>query len=103
MQKWKPGSLFQLIGYQDEVGGEFSPGDLLAAAAISDDGVLTCFQVDFRGRVFSAVSETIFVEEVRLLMVPPIPLKSFPPPWGEGDNSEDDQKFAWTGCLVGSA
>lgn len=103
MQNWKPGSLCCFIGYHDETGGVFSPGDLLAASTIGDDGALTCFPVDYRGRVFSVVFETVFVEEVRLLEVPPIPLKRFPPPWGEGDNSEDDLSVSWTGCPVGSA
>jgi hypothetical protein len=95
--------MVRFIGYHDASEPIFRPGDLLGIAEIEPDGIFRCFLIDWRGRVVSAVGDTIFAEEVMLVPAPPMPLRRFPPPWGALDNEEDDPLRIWTGCPIGTA
>ncbi|OWK33647.1 hypothetical protein SPDO_05280 [Sphingomonas dokdonensis] len=103
MLLYSPGDLVIFRKYFDAKSWGLWPGDLLGIAHGDGDGVLTCYRLDWRGRIFERESYLLFSEEVRPVPAPTLPMKRFPPPWGVSDNEEEDQGFIWTGCHVGTA
>ncbi len=103
MPSYFPGILAYFNGYIDGRDWGLSPGDLLGVPHADADGVLTCYRVDWRERVFERESYLTFTEEVRFLPAPPLPMRRFPPPWGVSDNEEEHRGFVWTGSRMGIA
>lgn len=103
MMIYSPGDLVLFKSYVDAKSWGLLRGDLLGIAHADVDGVLTCYRLDWRGRIYERESYLAFSEEVRPVPAPPLPMKRFPRPWGASDNEEEHQSFIWTGCRVGSA
>lgn len=87
--RFQAGDRCCFLGYSNLPKGAdpiFFQGDIIAVAKVEPDDVLLCFPIDGWGRVFSWQGETVFAEEVIRLPLPPIPMRRFPRPYGEGDN-----------------
>ncbi|AJA08856.1 hypothetical protein SKP52_09745 [Sphingopyxis fribergensis] len=61
-------------------------GQIVAVAEVREDGEYVVFPIDDWGRVYSQEGETVFSDEVVPLPMPPIPIRRFPPPYGQRDN-----------------
>lgn len=75
----------------------FTKGMMVAVAKVEPDDVLHCFPIDGWGRVYSWKGDTLFADEVVRLLLPPIPVRRFPRPYGEGDN----ENAKWTSRFTG--